>query len=67
MHNYGRKDETYTNACKNLAGIPYAEAKERFVPAERVTPWEGVRLAFNYGPISPQVWLGEVADRKSVV
>ena len=20
MHNYGRKDETYTNACKNLAG-----------------------------------------------
>lgn len=35
-------------------GIPYAEAKERFVPAEEVTPWEGVRAADSYGPISPQ-------------
>lgn len=35
-------------------GIPYAEAKERFVSAERVKPWEGTRLAFYYGPISPQ-------------
>lgn len=35
-------------------GIPYAEAKERFVPAERVKTWEGTRLAFDYGPISPQ-------------
>lgn len=35
-------------------GIPYAEAKERFVPAEEVTPWEGVRVADSYGPMSPQ-------------
>lgn len=39
-------------------GIPYAEAKERFVPAEEVEPWEGIRLAFNYGPISPQQQTG---------
>lgn len=35
-------------------GVPYAEAKERFVPAEEVKPWEGVRMADSYGPISPQ-------------
>lgn len=35
-------------------GVPYAEAKERFVPAEDVTPWEGIRMADTYGPISPQ-------------
>lgn len=35
-------------------GVPYAEAKERFVPAEEVTPWEGVRVADTYGPMSPQ-------------
>lgn len=35
-------------------GIPYGEAKERFVPAEKATPWEGVRMADSYGPMSPQ-------------
>lgn len=35
-------------------GVPYAEAKERFVPAEDVTPWEGIRMADTYGPMSPQ-------------
>lgn len=35
-------------------GVPYAEAKERFVRAEEVKPWEGVRMADSYGPISPQ-------------
>ena len=35
-------------------GIPYAEAKERFVRAERVTPWQDVRLAVDYGAIAPQ-------------
>lgn len=35
-------------------GVPYAEAKERFIPAEDVTPWEGIRMADSYGPISPQ-------------
>lgn len=35
-------------------GVPYAEAKERFVRAERVTQWQGVRLAVDYGAIAPQ-------------
>ena len=35
-------------------GVPYAEAKERFIPAEDVTPWKGIRMADSYGPISPQ-------------
>ena len=35
-------------------GVPYAEAKERFVPAEDVTPWKDIRMADTYGPISPQ-------------
>lgn len=35
-------------------GVPYAQATERFVPAEEVTPWEGVRMADTYGPMSPQ-------------
>ncbi|NCB56974.1 MAG: carboxylesterase/lipase family protein [Gammaproteobacteria bacterium] len=35
-------------------GVPYAEAHERFVPAEKVTPWSGVRKATEYGPISLQ-------------
>ena len=35
-------------------GIPYAEAKERFVPAEDVEPWDDVFVADSYGPMSPQ-------------
>lgn len=35
-------------------GIPYAEAKERFTRASKVTPWQGTRLAQDYGAISPQ-------------
>ena len=35
-------------------GIPYAEAKERFVPADEVTPWEGIFEADSYGKISYQ-------------
>lgn len=34
-------------------GIPYAEA-ERFMPPEKVKPWEGVRMALTYGAMSPQ-------------
>ena len=36
-------------------GIPYAAAKERFVRAEPVEPWEGVRACTAYGAMSPQV------------
>lgn len=35
-------------------GVPYAEAKEHFAPAERVKPWKGLRSATEYGPISLQ-------------
>ena len=42
------------NGIYTYLGVPYAEAKERFVPAEKVTPWEGVRPALEYGPMSPQ-------------
>ena len=31
-------------------GVPYAEAHERFVPAEKLTPWSGVRKGTEYGP-----------------
>lgn len=43
------RNEIYT-----YHGIPYAAAKERFVPAEKVEHWDGVKLAFDYGQISPQ-------------
>ena len=36
-------------------GIPYATAKERFVRAEPVEHWEGVRACTAYGAMSPQV------------
>ena len=35
-------------------GVPYAEAHERFVPAEKVKHWNGVRKATEYGSISLQ-------------
>lgn len=39
-------------------GVPYAEAKERFVKAEPVTPWEGVKDMTEYGPQCPQYVFG---------
>ena len=42
------------NGVYRFLGVPYAEVKERFVPADPVTPWEGVRDALEYGAISPQ-------------
>lgn len=41
-------------------GIPYAEAKERFVPASPVTPWEGVFEATSFGPMSPQGFISGI-------
>lgn len=35
-------------------GIPYAEAHERFTPADPVTPWSGVKECVEPGPIAPQ-------------
>lgn len=42
------------NGIYTYHGIPYAEASERFVPAKKNAHWDGVKLAFDYGPISPQ-------------
>lgn len=39
-------------------GVPYAEAKERFVKAEAVTPWQGVKDMTEYGPQCPQYVFG---------
>ncbi len=33
---------------------PYAEAAERFQRAKPVKPWQGIRLAVEYGPIAQQ-------------
>ncbi len=35
-------------------GVPYAHAEERFVRAEPVEPWSGVRECTEYGAMSPQ-------------
>ena len=40
------------NGIFTYRGIPYATAA-RFMPPEKVAPWQGVRLAVSYGPISP--------------
>lgn len=45
---------TKTDGVYQYLGIPYAKATERFVPAGEPDPWEGVRDADQYGPMSPQ-------------
>lgn len=35
-------------------GVPYAEAKERFIPAAPAQPWDGILTADSYGKISYQ-------------
>lgn len=45
---------TITDGIYTYLGVPYAEATERFVPAGEVQPWEGIRAADTYGPMSPQ-------------
>ena len=42
------------NGVYSYLGVPYAEAKEMFVKAQPVTPWEGVFDATKYGNTSPQ-------------
>lgn len=46
-------------------GIPYAQASERFVPAEDVTSWDGIFMADHYGPISPQGVISGLGDAGS--
>ena len=45
----GTSDGIYT-----YSGVPYAEARECFVPAEKLTPWPDLRNATDYGPIPLQ-------------
>lgn len=42
------------NGVYQYLGVPYAQAEERFVPAEETDSWEGVLDATETGPISPQ-------------
>lgn len=39
-------------------GVPYAEATERFVKAEKVAPWDGIKDMTAYGPQCPQYIFG---------
>lgn len=50
----GQLQGSIENGIYRYLGIPYAEAKERFVPAEEVPGWEGIRMATSYGPMAPQ-------------
>lgn len=45
---------TVNDGIYTYLGVPYAEAKERFVAASEVEPWEGIRMADAYGSMSPQ-------------
>jgi para-nitrobenzyl esterase len=47
-----------SNGIYTYHGIPYAQARERFVPAKDVTPWEGILDATAYGSISLQAGMG---------
>lgn len=42
------------NGIYRFLGVPYAQAAQRFVPAEEVDPWEEVLVADHYGAMSPQ-------------
>lgn len=48
-------------------GIPYARAA-RFMPAEKVAPWEGIRSSTTYGPVAPlETPTTQVADEGEFV
>jgi para-nitrobenzyl esterase len=51
---YGALQGGISDGIYTYFGVPYAEANERFVPAEKVQPWSGIRSATDYGPISLQ-------------
>ena len=56
----GKVQGYISNGIYTYHGIPYAQADERFTEAHEVDPWEGVRMAFDYGPISPQEAAGAI-------
>lgn len=49
----GQVQGTNQNGIFRYLGVPYAQAPERFVPAQEVA-WEGVYFADSYGAMSPQ-------------
>lgn len=51
---YGKLQGTNENGIYRYLGVPYAEAKEKFVKASPIKPWDGIRTAYEYGSISPQ-------------
>ncbi|APG26143.1 carboxylesterase [Syntrophotalea acetylenica] len=51
---YGALQGGKSGGIYTYFGVPYAEANERFVPAEKAKPWSGVRNAVEYGSISLQ-------------
>lgn len=50
----GKIQGTYTDGIYQFLGVPYAEAKELFQPAEEVSAWSGTLDATEYGSISYQ-------------
>lgn len=48
------------NGIYTYRGVPYAQAA-RFMMPEKVTPWEGIRSATNYGAICPMPPMADVA------
>ena len=51
---YGTLQGDINDGIYTYFGVPYAEAQQRFMPAEKVKPWSGVRNVTEYGPISLQ-------------
>ena len=50
----GGKIQGYiSNKIFTYHGVPYAES-ENFMPPEKLKSWDGIKLALNYGPMSPQ-------------
>lgn len=54
----GRIKGSLQNGIYQYLGVPYAEAHERFIRADKVTPWQGIRDATHYGAIAPQYLFG---------
>ena len=44
----------FVGGVYRFLGVPYASAKERFVPPVQAAPWNGVRDATKHGAICPQ-------------
>lgn len=43
-----------SNGIYTYKGVQYATA-ERFMPPRKVAPWDGVKMAVNYGSVAPQL------------